>query len=125
MGALPRDDRRRGASGASGRSDQPHRVCARARCSGCDVQTYRLGESSFFGPGSSFTLDSSRPFTLVTQFVTADGTDDGELSEIRRHYVQDGKRIDSPTVSLGGTSYSSISDGYCTAELDTFGGNTT
>jgi len=88
---------------------------------GCDIQTYRLGETSFYGPGSSFTLDSSRPFTLVTQFITADGTDDGELVEIRRHYKQDGKRIDTPTVSMG----SAISEAYCEAELAAFGGNTT
>merc|ERR1719221_884256 len=32
--------------------------------------------------------------TVVTQFVTADGTDTGALTEIRRFYVQNGKAMD-------------------------------
>ena len=93
---------------------------------GCDIQTYRLGATDFYGPGPTFTLDSTKPFTLVTQFVTHDGTDEGELVEIRRHYKQEGKRIDTPTMPVGSdASYDSITDGFCAAELADFGGNTT
>ena len=35
--------------------------------------------------------DHSR--TIVTQFITTDGTDNGDLKEMRRFYVQDGRRI--------------------------------
>ena len=45
---------------------------------------------TFWGPGSEFTLDSSREVTVVTQFITSDGTDTGELIEVRRKWVQDG-----------------------------------
>ena len=31
--------------------------------------------------------------TVVTQFLTDDGTDNGDLIEIRRFYVQDGRKI--------------------------------
>ena len=53
--------------------------------SGCFFQT-------FWGPGSEFTLDSSRDVQVVTQFLTSDGTDTGELVEVRRKWVQ-GRRI--------------------------------
>lgn len=46
-----------------------------------------MGNQNFFGSGSNFAVDTTKPFTLVTQFVTADGTDSGDLSEIRRFYV--------------------------------------
>ena len=55
---------------------------------GCDIQPYRLGNTSFFGPGSSFMLDTTKPMTVTTQFITDDGTDGGKLVEIRRSYVQ-------------------------------------
>lgn len=38
--------------------------------------------------------------TVVTQFITTDGTDNGDLKEIRRYYVQNGRRIDLPAVSI-------------------------
>ena len=40
--------------------------------------------------------------TVVTQFITSDGTDNGDLVEIRRLYVQDGKVIDNSFVALPG-----------------------
>jgi len=94
---------------------------------GCDFQTYRLGNTSFFGPGSSFTLDSSRPFTLVTQFLTADNTDSGDLVEIRRHYKQDGVLIPTPSIFFGAGQgpYDSLSSAFCAAEHDAFASNDT
>ena len=50
-----------------------------------------MGDQSFYG--TSKTVDTSKPFTVVTQFVTADGTDSGALSQINRFYVQGGKTI--------------------------------
>lgn len=52
--------------------------------------------------------------TVITQFVTSDGTDTGDLVEIRRKYVQNGKVIRSPTVQINGKSYDSIGDDFCT-----------
>ncbi len=43
-------------------------------------------------------VDTTQPFTVRTQFVTADGTDNGALSEIRRTYVQNGKTIENSQV---------------------------
>ena len=47
-----------------------------------------LAFQTFWGPGSEFTLDSSRDVQVVTQFFTSDGTDTGELVEVRRKWVQ-------------------------------------
>merc|ERR1740130_1835361 len=64
--------------------------------------------------------------TVVSQFITADGTDAGKLNEIRRFYVQNGKQISSPTVTpmAGGPSFDSLSDDYCKAEVGAFKDNT-
>jgi len=89
---------------------------------GCDMNTYRLGDKSFYGPGSSFTIDSTKPVTIVTQFITNDGTDSGNLTEIRRFWVQDGKVIDTPKTSVSGLpEYNSISDKNCAAQKTVFG----
>merc|ERR1711957_803428 len=66
----------------------------------------------FYGPGSDFTLDTTKPMTIVTQFVTADGTDDGDLVEIRRFYVQDGVKIGNSKSTLG---HDSLTDETCVA----------
>src|SRR5687767_15117053 len=57
---------------------------------GCDFNAYRQGNQQFYGEGSGFTIDSTQPITVVTQFHTGD---DGLLSEIRRVYVQNGEVI--------------------------------
>merc|ERR1711992_90804 len=65
---------------------------------GCDLQTFRLGDKQFWGPGADFTIDTTKPVTVVTQFITADGTDTGDLSEVRRFYKQGDKIIQTPSL---------------------------
>ncbi|EGZ25462.1 putative glycosyl hydrolase family 7 protein [Phytophthora sojae] len=55
---------------------------------GCDFNPYRMGNKTFFGPGSDYTIDTTKSFTVVTRFITDDGTATGTLSEITRFYVQ-------------------------------------
>lgn len=88
---------------------------------GCDYAPFRMGAQSFYGSSSDFTIDSSRPFTVVTQFVTDDGTDDGVLKYMTRKYVQDGKVVENPAVDVGGTSYDAVSDEFCAAQKTLFG----
>lgn len=107
------------ACGDNAREERYKGVCDK---DGCDLNTYRMGNHSFYGPGPEFVVDSSRPITVVTQFLTTDGTDDGELSEIRRFYVQDGKRIDnSLSTVLGPDAGSSITDAFCAKTKTLFG----
>lgn len=57
---------------------------------GCDLNPFRAGVEDFFGAGSNFKVDSTKPFTVVTQFFTADNTTTGDLTEIKRIFVQNG-----------------------------------
>ena len=79
---------------------------------GCDFNPYCLGDKTFFGPSNNFTVDSTKPFTVVTQFITADGTDNGDLSEIIRLWVQ---KLQSSNVAVGGQKYNSVTDGFCSS----------
>jgi len=64
---------------------------------GCGINPYGLGSRGFYGPG--LTVDTTRPFTVITQFFTSDNSSSGVLSSIRRLYIQDGKLIASPAQS--------------------------
>lgn len=89
---------------------------------GCDFNSYRVGDKTFFGNGSAFAVDSSKLMTVVTQFVTSDGTDDGDLVEIRRVFVQDGKVIPTRNATLTGlTGFNSVSESFCDQQKTIFG----
>jgi len=89
---------------------------------GCGINPYRMGEPTFYGPGNKFTLDTSKPFTVVTQFITEDGTDDGDLVDIRRTYIQDGEVIDNAVTSVldAADQGNSLNDDICTATVKKF-----
>jgi len=53
--------------------------------------------------------------SLQSQFITTDGTDDGDLKEIRRVYIQDGKEIANPDSKEPGVEGAALSDDYCKA----------
>ena len=88
---------------------------------GCDFNPYRLGDKTFFGPSPNFTIDTTKPFTVVTQFITTDGTDNGDLTDIRRIWIQNGKVIMSDNVTVGGQQYNSVTDDFCNAQKKEFG----
>jgi len=89
---------------------------------GCDMNSYRMGATGFYGPGPEFQVDSSKPLTVVTQFKTHDGTDEGQLSEIVRVYVQDGNIIGHANSSIPSvTGHSSITDDFCDSQKSAFG----
>lgn len=84
---------------------------------GCDFNPYRQGVEDFYGPGSGFTVDTTRVFTVVTQFIESGGS----LSEIRRFYVQDGEVIPNSESTISGTSGNSINAEFCSASRVAFG----
>ena len=102
--------------------DNPdHRFDGVCDKNGCDFQTYRLGNETFFGPGASFTLDATKPMTVTTRFVTDDNTADGKLVEIQRFYTQNGKVINTPSMMVGNKGpFNSVSKDYCEAEVGLF-----
>jgi len=82
---------------------------------GCDINSYRLGNENFYGPGSSYAVDTTKKFTVVTQFHAPTGA----LENIVQFYIQDGKRIDHQSFSgLPGTSETSE---FCSAQKTLFG----
>ena len=88
---------------------------------GCDFNPWRVGNRTFFGPGADFTIDTTKPFTVATSFITADGSDAGELVEIRRHFVQGGAKIPFPRATLvGDGTATSITDKFCAASKASF-----
>merc|ERR1711862_97149 len=80
---------------------------------GCDLQSHRLGNEKFFGPGSDFQVDSTKPITVTTQFITADGTDTGKLKEVKQFYTQNGKTIEHPSYTVNGNQHKTITDDFC------------
>jgi len=107
---------------ACGDNDKAQRYDGVCDKDGCDINPYRMGDKTFYGEGAEFVVDTSRPMTVVTQFLTDDGTDTGDLTEIRRFYVQDGKTIPNPIETiLDDDVYDSITDGFCDAKKDLFG----
>lgn len=82
---------------------------------GCDFNSYRMGDTSFYGPGA--TVDTSSVFTVVTQFI-------GEpLTEIKRFYVQKGVVIPNSQSKVSGVTGNSITADYCDAQKVAFGDN--
>jgi len=87
---------------------------------GCDFNSYRMGNTSFYGTGAM--IDTKSKVSVITQFVTADGTDSGTLSEIRRYYVQNGKTFANSKVNIPGIDpVNSISDSFCSQQKSVFG----
>ncbi|RDW69081.1 glycoside hydrolase family 7 protein [Aspergillus mulundensis] len=82
---------------------------------GCDFNSYRMGNTSFYGPGG--IVDTSQPITVVTQFV-ADG---GSLTDIKRFYVQNGEVIPNSESNISGVEGNSITSEFCTAQKTAFG----
>lgn len=66
----------------------PH-PCSNNNCdkSGCGYNPYASGQRNFYGPG--MTVDTSKPFTVITQFQASGG----QLSQITRKYRQNGRDI--------------------------------
>jgi cellulose 1,4-beta-cellobiosidase len=58
--------------------------------SGADFNPNRVGNTKFYGPGSGFTIDTTKPITVITQFPT-DAS--GKINKVIRIYEQGGTRI--------------------------------
>jgi len=68
---------------------------------GCDVNAYRMGDKTFYGPGPEFQVNTQQPFKVVTRFHAPEGT----LTGIEQFYVQNGQEIHHPKhAALGNTN---------------------
>ncbi|TVY78471.1 Exoglucanase [Lachnellula suecica] len=87
---------------------------------GCDFNAYRNGAPDFYGPG--LTVDTTKKFSVITQFLTSNNQSTGTLTEIRRVYVQDGKVIKNANVNITGLAATNAeTDTYCTDQKELFG----
>jgi cellulose 1,4-beta-cellobiosidase len=86
---------------------------------GCDWNSYRMGNTTFYGPG--MTVDTKSKFTVVTQFLTTDGTSSGTLNEIKRFYVQNGVVIPNSQSNINGVTGNSLTPDFCTNVKKVFG----
>jgi cellulose 1,4-beta-cellobiosidase len=82
---------------------------------GCDFNSYRQGDTTFYGNG--MTVDTSKVFTVVTQFIG------NPLTEIKRFYVQGGTVIPNSQSTIANVTGNSITTAYCDAQKAAFGDN--
>ena len=104
------------ACGGTYSSDRYSGVCDP---DGCDFNSYRQGNKTFYGKG--MTVDTNAKITVVTQFLT-DAS--GNLSEIKRFYAQNGKVIPNSESTIAGTSGNSITQAWCDKQKAAFGDTT-
>jgi len=91
---------------------------------GCDFNSFRMGDMNFLGTGSNFPVDTTKPFTVITQFISSDGTSSGNLTEIRRLYRQNGKVVSNSKVNFPSVpAFDSVTDKMCDT-MKTFFGDT-
>lgn len=87
---------------------------------GCDFNAYRMGDTSFLGPGKK--VDTNKKITVVTQFITSDNTAAGTLKSIRRFYVQNGVVLANAVSNIAGVDPTNeITDNFCKQQKAAFG----
>jgi cellulase len=102
----------------SGDECGPDGVCDK---DGCAWNPYRVNVTDYYGASAQFRVDTTRPFTVVTQFLTSGKKDKKDkkkekMTKIHRLYVQDGKVIESYTVDAPGLPRTdSLTDEFCRA----------
>merc|ERR1712087_688468 len=87
-GDLPRPAQFKCEGTDCGDNDKGERYQGVCDKDGCDINPFRMGNTTFYGRGPEYAINTLRPMTVVTQFITSDNTDNGDLVEIRRFYRQ-------------------------------------
>jgi len=82
---------------------------------GCDLNAWRMGDQTFYGPGSQFQINTLQPFQVVTRFHAPNGP----LIGIEQFYVQNGMPVHHPNYGpLGGKNLET--DETCQAQKTAF-----
>ncbi|KAK3292783.1 glycoside hydrolase [Chaetomium fimeti] len=89
--------------------------CEGDACGGTYSATRYAGIKDFYGPG--MTVDTNKKFTVVTQFIKGSN---GQLADIKRFYVQNGKVIENPESTIEGNSGNSITEEFCKTQKTAF-----
>lgn len=99
------------------------RYASKCDADGCDINPYRQGNLNFYGPGATNTIDTTKPVTVVTQFITNNGLNSGTLVDIKRFWVQNGVTYSNPSSKIPGIPGNSINDQFCATQKSVFGDN--
>jgi len=84
--------------GECGSQKTGHRNDGPTDRNGCYMNPYLMGHKKFYGPGADYTINTEKPFTIVTEFRD-DGK--GHLAGMYQYYYQDGKKIEQPEYGFG------------------------
>lgn len=76
---------------------------------GCTYNAYKNGNKNFYGYGRKFDVDTSRPFTVVSQYPA---NKDGTLKQYNRLYVQDGRIIKQATINVTAETNEALANFY-------------
>ena len=76
-----------------------------------------MGDTTFYGKGPDHKVDTSKKFTVVTQFIGS------PIREIKRFYIQNGKIIPNAESKIEGVTGNSITPAFCDAQKKAFGDN--
>ncbi|EWG38580.1 endoglucanase type C [Fusarium verticillioides 7600] len=99
-----------GLYGCTGDECSSSGICDKA---GCGWNHNRINVTDFYGRGKKYKVDSTRKFTVTSQFVA---NKQGDLIELHRHYIQDNKVIESAVVNISGVpKINFMNDKYCAA----------
>jgi cellulose 1,4-beta-cellobiosidase len=100
--------------GECGSQEEGHRDVGPTDRNGCYLNPYALGAKKFYGPGTDFTINTKKPFTIVTEFRGKSG----ELDGMYQYYYQDGKKIEFPDFGLG--SGNAMTEDWCQKLVDKY-----
>jgi cellulose 1,4-beta-cellobiosidase len=90
-----------------GSQEEGHRDKGPTDRNGCYMNPYMFGHKKFYGPGSDFTVNTLKPFTIVTEFREKNG----ELDGMYQYYYQGGKKIPQPEYGFG--SGNAMTEDFC------------
>jgi cellulose 1,4-beta-cellobiosidase len=90
--------------------------CGQCDTAGCAWNPYKIESNmgkghTYYGRG--LQVDPTKKITVVTQFKTVDGTDMGQLKEVRRLYISGGKTVQNNVKTQNGKPFDSIGDDFC------------
>jgi len=74
---------------------------------GCYMNPYFMGHKNFYGPGEKYTVNTKKPFAIVTEFREKDG----DLEGMYQYYYQGGKKIPQPEYKYG--SCNAMTNEWC------------
>jgi len=89
-----------------GSQEEGHRDVGPTDRNGCYLNPYALGHKKFYGPGTDSTINTKKPFTVVTEFRGKT-----TLTGMYQYFYQDGKKIEFPDLGLG--SGNSMTQDFC------------